>query len=199
MNKYLPGIAGLYIGLVSLFYIALISCATIPAEKKETSVTKSSTSKTTTKTTTKAPSEEKREVVTPSKPVVAANGAPGLERDILNLVNEYRQSRKLAPLTNNAAMEYQARMHSMNMATLRIPFGHQGMSFRMKYVKEKVSGVTDVAENVAYGNLSAKAVVQGWLKSPAHKKNIEGNYKYSGVGVARNAQNQLYFTQIFAK
>jgi Uncharacterized protein with SCP/PR1 domains len=195
MSKYLPGIAGLYIGFVSLFYITLISCATIPAEKKTTTATKTSTSTHTKKNET----AEKKVVVTPSKPVISANGAPGLERDILNLVNEYRKSRKLPPLSNNAAMEYQARMHSMNMATLRIPFGHQGLSFRMKYIKEKVSGVTEVAENVAYGNLSAKAVVQGWLKSPGHKKNIEGNYKYSGVGVARNAQNQVYFTQIFAK
>jgi uncharacterized protein YkwD len=195
MNKHLPGIAGFYIGIVSLFYISLISCATKPAEKTETSTTRSSSSNTTTKTA----STEKKVVVTPSKPVISANGAPGLERDILNLVNEHRQSRKLPPLSNNPAMEYQARMHSMNMATLRIPFGHQGMSFRMKYIQEKVKGVTDVAENVAYGNLSAKAVVTGWLKSPGHKKNMEGNFKYSGVGVARNAQNQLYFTQIFAK
>ena len=197
MNKYLPGIAGLYIGIVSLFFITLFSCATKPAEKTETYSTKPSSSRTT--SPSKTTSTEKKVVVTPSKPVISANGAPGLERDILNLVNEHRKSRKLPPLQNNAAMEYQARMHSMNMATLRVPFGHQGMSFRMKYVQEKVKGTTDVAENVGYGNLSARTVVTGWLKSAGHKKNIEGNYKYSGVGVARNAHNQLYFTQLFAK
>jgi len=142
---------------------------------------------------------EKKVVVTPSTPVVNANLAPGLERDVLSLVNEYRQSRKLPPLVPNPAMEYQARRHSMDMATHRIPFGHQGLPFRMKYISDKVPGVKDVGENVAFGNLSARAVVNDWLKSPGHKRNIEGNYKFTGIGVTRNMQNQIYFTQIFAK
>jgi uncharacterized protein YkwD len=131
--------------------------------------------------------------------VVSANPAPGVERDILDLVNRYRQSKKLPPLEVNAAMEYQARRHSMDMATYRIPFGHQGLSFRMKYITEKVQGVSQVGENVAFGNLSAEAVVNGWLNSAPHRKNIESNYRFTGIGVSRNMQNQLYFTQIFAK
>ena len=142
---------------------------------------------------------EKKVVVTPSTPVVEANLAPGLERDILGLVNDYRKTKKLPPLENNAAMEYQARRHSMDMGTHRVPFGHQGFSFRIKYVMEKVPGSTKVGENVAYGNLSAKAVVSGWINSAEHRKNMEGNFKYTGIGVTRNMQNQLYFTQLYAK
>jgi uncharacterized protein YkwD len=118
---------------------------------------------------------------------------------VLTLVNDYRRSKKLPPLQTNAAIEYQARRHSMDMGTHRIPFGHQGLSFRMKYITEKVEGVTQVGENVAFGNLSAKAVVNGWIKSAGHRQNMEGNYKFTGIGVTRNMQNQLYFTQIFAK
>lgn len=142
---------------------------------------------------------EKKVVVTPATPVVEANLAPGLERDILSMVNDYRKSKKLPPLQNNSAMEYQARRHSMDMGTHRIPFGHQGFSFRIKYIQEKVPGATQVGENVAYGNLSARAVVDGWIQSPEHRKNMVGNFKYTGIGVTRNLQNQLYFTQIFAK
>jgi uncharacterized protein YkwD len=155
--------------------------------------------KTVPKTSTTSSGGEKKVVVTPSTPVVEANLAPGLERDILGLVNDYRKTKKLPPLENNAAMEYQARRHSMDMGTHRVPFGHQGFSFRMKYVYEKVPGSTQVGENVAYGNLSAKAVVTGWINSPEHRKNMEGNFRYTGIGVTRNMQNQLYFTQIFAK
>jgi uncharacterized protein YkwD len=142
---------------------------------------------------------EKKVVVTPATPVVQANLAPGLERDILSLVNDYRKTKKLPPLQSNAAMEYQARRHSMDMGTHRIPFGHQGFTFRMKYIFDKIPGSTQVGENVAYGNLSAKAVVSGWINSPEHRKNMEGDFKYTGIGVTRNMQNQLYFTQIFAK
>ena len=144
-------------------------------------------------------SNEKKVIVTPSTPAVEANLAPGLEREIFRLVNDYRKTKKLAPLQTNAAIEYQARRHSMDMGTHRVPFGHQGLSFRIKYIQEKVPGATIVGENVAYGNLSAKAVVSGWIKSAEHRKNMEGSFKYTGIGVTRNMQNQLYFTQIFAK
>jgi uncharacterized protein YkwD len=192
MKKHWPGIAGFYVGTIFLFFIAFLACNK-PAEKSSTTPTKPSSSK------TSSSSSPKKVVVTPTRAVINASGAPGLERDILDLVNEHRRARKLAPLTNNQHMEYQARRHSMDMATLRVPFGHQGLSFRMKYITEKVPGVTDVGENVAYGQLTAKAVFTGWLKSPGHRKNIEGNYKYTGIGVARNQHNQLYYTQIFAK
>ena len=130
---------------------------------------------------------------------IDADRSEQVKRQILGLVNDYRKTKKLAPLQNNAAIEYQARRHSMDMGTHRIPFGHQGLSFRIKYIQEKVPGATIVGENVAYGNLSAKAVVSGWIKSTEHRKNMEGNFKYTGIGVTRNMQNQLYFTQIFAK
>lgn len=175
-------------------FLTIVGCEST----KSSSSTNSNTSKggSTSKPTT---STEKKVIVTPSTPVVEANLAPGLEREILSLVNDYRKTKKLAPLSTNAAIEYQARRHSMDMGTHRIPFGHQGLSFRIKYIQEKVPGATIVGENVAYGNLSAKAVVNGWIKSDEHRKNMEGSYKYTGIGVTRNMQNQLYFTQIFAK
>ena len=186
--------------LLSIYSIFICIFLTIAGceSTKSSSSTNSTASRggSTSKTTT---SGEKKVIVTPSTPVVEANLAPGLEREILSLVNDYRKTKKLGPLTTNAAIEYQARRHSMDMGTHRIPFGHQGLSFRIKYIQEKVPGATIVGENVAYGNLSAKAVVNGWIKSTEHRKNMEGSYKYTGIGVTRNMQNQLYFTQIFAK
>ncbi len=73
---------------------------------------------------------EKKVVVTPSTPVVEANLAPGLERDILGLVNDYRKTKKLPPLTNNAAcMEYQARRHSMDMGTHHVHLATRAFHF----------------------------------------------------------------------
>jgi uncharacterized protein YkwD len=175
--------------IYGLFVTTFFACT----NTKKTSETTGKRETTSTPATT-----EKKVVVTPATPVVNANLAPGLERDVLALVNKYRQSKKLPPLQSNPAMEYQARRHSMDMATHRIPFGHQGLTFRIKYISEK-TGVTQVGENVAFGNLSAESVVDGWLNSAPQRKNLEGNYKYTGIGVSRNMQNQIYFTQIFAK
>ena len=104
-------------------------------------------------------STEKKVVVTPSTPVVEANLAPGLERQILDLVNDYRKTKKLSPLQNNAAIEYQARRHSMDMGTHRIPFGHQGLSFRIKYIQEKVPGAIGAQQtkDLAFNNIKADA------------------------------------------
>lgn len=56
------------------------------------------------------------------------------------------------------------------------------------------------AENVAYNrgytDPVAKAV-EGWLNSSGHRRNIEGNYNLTGIGVAKNSQGAYYFTQIF--
>jgi uncharacterized protein YkwD len=191
-------IISIYTVFISIF-LTIIGCESTKSGSSDSSNTTSSRPVSKGGNTAKTTTTEKKVVVTPSTPIVEANVAPGLERQILGLVNDYRKTKKLAPLQTNAAIEYQARRHSMDMGTHRIPFGHQGLSFRIKYITEKVPGATTVGENVAYGNLSANAVVSGWIKSPEHRKNMEGNFKYTGIGVTRNMQNQLYFTQIFAR
>ena len=55
------------------------------------------------------------------------------------------------------------------------------------------------AENLAYGELSAEAVVKGWINSPGHKKNIEGNYTLTGIGTYQDAKGVIYFTQLFMR
>jgi len=41
--------------------------------------------------------------------------------------------------------------------------------------------------------------VDGWLNSPGHKKNIEGNFTLTGIGYARDHKGNIYFTQIFSR
>ena len=73
------------------------------------------------------------------------------------------------------------------------------VSRSIKNISRKVPGLTTFGENVAVGNMTAQSAVDGWLKSTEHRQNIEGNFRFTGIGVARNQQNQLYFTQIFAR
>ena len=57
-----------------------------------------------------------------------------------------------------------------------------------------------IAENVGYNmgySDPAGRVVERWLNSPGHKKNIEGNYNLTGIGVIQADQVTYYFTQIF--
>jgi uncharacterized protein YkwD len=114
------------------------------------------------------------------------------------LINQHRKAKGLAALVNNPVIETEARRHTVAMASHRSPFGHDGFSYRSKVITSRIQGITATAENVAYGSKSAEEVVEGWLKSPGHKKNIEGKFRLTGIGVARDEKSVLYFTQIFA-
>lgn len=146
---------------------------------------------------TPEPAKKSNPPVNPTAPETSSI-APALERDVLFYINKHRESKGLTPLTFNAIVAAEARKHSTNMASKRVPFGHQGMTSRTKSITGKIKTVHIVSENVARGPLSAQQVVNLWLKSPGHRKNIEGKYKFTGIGVARDRKSDLYFTQIFA-
>ncbi|MCF2148562.1 CAP domain-containing protein [Desmonostoc muscorum LEGE 12446] len=122
-----------------------------------------------------------------------------IEQSVFTQINSYRASKGLPALTRNSAIDNQARIHSQNMASGKVAFGHSGIQERLKAI-----GITYKAagENVAYNQGSsdpAKQAVQGWLQSPGHLANIKGNYNLTGVGVASNSKGQVYFTQIFLR
>ncbi|MEH2043198.1 CAP domain-containing protein [Nostoc sp.] len=122
-----------------------------------------------------------------------------LEQSIFNQINNYRISQGLSALTRNAAIDNQVRIHSQNMANGTVAFGHTGFSERVKAtrISYKAAG-ENVAYNQGYSD-PATIAVQGWLKSPGHLANIRGNYNLTGIGVAKNSQGAIYFTQIFIR
>lgn len=114
-------------------------------------------------------------------------------------VNEYRASKNLPPLKLNAVISEQAKIHSLNMAQHTVPFSHDGFQTRVQAIGKNITYKT-VAENVAYNSGYRDPVntaVEGWIKSDGHRKNMEGNYNLTGMGVAVNSDGEYYFTQIF--
>ncbi|MFA6058474.1 MAG: CAP domain-containing protein [Taibaiella sp.] len=125
--------------------------------------------------------------------------ASSMEREILRYTNEFRQSKGKSILIMENTINAQAEKHSMNMARGKTSFGHQGFKDRVNAIKSKAGFISAAAENVAYGNMSAKEVVQGWINSPTHRKNLLGDFTHIGIGVAGNKNGRLYFTQLFIK
>lgn len=122
-----------------------------------------------------------------------------IEASVYQQINQYRASQKLPALTRNSSIDTQARIHSQNMASGKVAFGHGGFSARIKAINIPYSAA---AENVAYNQGvkdPATTAVQGWLKSSGHLTNIKGNYNLTGIGVANNSKGQIYFTQIFLR
>lgn len=123
------------------------------------------------------------------------------EESVHQQINQYRRSQKLPPLTLDSNISKQARLHSQAMATGRLPFGHGGFEERVRAIAQSIP-YRQAAENVAYNqgySDPATQAVQGWLKSPGHLENIEGDFDVTGIGVSKNAKGDYYFTQIFIK
>ena len=138
--------------------------------------------------------------------VVQAAATPGvpsvnaaLERAVHELVNRHRRARGLAPLTLDPRISQQARLHSRAMAEGRTRFGHDGFTDRiaaLSHVMTCQRTAENVASNRGHRDPAGEAV-RGWLESRAHRENIDGSYNLTGIGVARNAAGEVFFTQIF--
>lgn len=127
----------------------------------------------------------------------ALAGDGDMEKEILELVNRYRQKKNLPALEYDKAIAKAAEKHSENMADKRVSFGHGGFDERIDGLMAKIKGANAAAENVAYGSETAEEVVAMWLKSKGHKKNIEGKFNMTGIGIARDKNGRIYYTQIF--
>lgn len=127
-------------------------------------------------------------------------GVQEVEARIHALVNEHRATLRLPPLRFDPGVAAVARRHSEAMAAGRVPFGHDGFSDRAEEVK-RMLGSRSMAENVAYDSRNPPdvRVMANWLNSPGHRRNIEGTFQLTGVGVARASDGTFYLTQLFVR
>lgn len=131
--------------------------------------------------------------------IAAPSGERQIEKEIFQLINEYREKNGLPPLQYSNAVADIAEHHSQRMADKDIPFGHKDFQQRYNAMKQELPDMTSGAENVAYGADDAAEAVALWLKSAGHKKNIRGNFTHTGISVVRDSEGHLYFTQLFVK
>jgi uncharacterized protein YkwD len=129
----------------------------------------------------------------------AARVNAAISREILFFVNEFRRSKGLPALQANSYISSVALGHSRDMLTGKSPFGHDGFRQRIDRISSRLGKLHVAAENVASGPMDAREVVDGWLHSPGHRRNIMGDFQLTGIGVAEAANGMIYFTQIFVK
>ncbi|MGB3613052.1 MAG: CAP domain-containing protein [Elainellaceae cyanobacterium] len=123
-----------------------------------------------------------------------------IEQQILEQINQYREEQGLTALRLDEAIQQQAQQHSSAMAQGTTPVSHQGFDDRVEAIAKSID-YRSAAENVAYNegySSPGEQAVQGWLDSPGHLENIQGDYTLTGIGVAQDGQ-AYYFTQIFIK
>lgn len=119
------------------------------------------------------------------------------EQTIAALVNDYRKKKGLSKLEFVEEISAVARNHSKRMGDKKVAFGHGGFDDRYSQLKKEIKRIGGAAENVAFGNIPLQKIVDGWIKSPHHRENMEGAFKLTGVGIYRDKKGTFYYTQIF--
>ena len=122
-----------------------------------------------------------------------------LEKEVVALVNQERAKLGLAPLKDNSQLSNVARTKSEDMATNNY-FSHTSPTYGSPFDMMKKFGITYNAagENIAMGQPTAASVMTAWMNSPGHKANIlSANFTEIGVGVAKNKNGSIYWTQEF--
>lgn len=150
-----------------------------------------------------------------------------LEKQIHVLINNERRIRGLTQLAWNDSLNGIARRHSKDMSK-RNYFDHfspEGHDFSYRYQQGGYScavregniihaGAENIALNHLYDSITtvngrmfhewnaqekiAYTTVEGWMKSPGHRKNIlTPAFKSEGIGVVIGPEGKVYITQNF--
>jgi uncharacterized protein YkwD len=134
-------------------------------------------------------------IVAPIKPPVAP---PPSTRDEINaftqLVNAHRKKIGCKPLTWISPVAKVAQRHSEDMAFHRF-FSHTNLQGESPFRRLERAGITYslAAENIAAGQRTAEQVLQSWLTSKGHRRNIEDcKLLQHGVGLYQN-----HWTHVF--
>jgi uncharacterized protein YkwD len=121
------------------------------------------------------------------------------EQALLDLTNKARQKEGLRPLKANAKLFEAARKHSANMARqqhLSHTLDGKNVGDRLREVRYRGFGW---GENVATGQSTPSEAIETWLDSPGHRKNmLSRSYREIGLGIAKDEDGGLYWTQVFA-
>ena len=145
----------------------------------------------------------------PFLPPLAAQ-ARELEERVISLVNDARSRALLCgdrlmaaapPVRANARLRATAAAHANDMAGLSF-FSHTGTDGSQVAERARRSGYAwrTVGENIAAGQMTAEAAMQGWLKSPSHCANLmQPSYTEMGLAFAVNPQSEsgVYWVQVF--
>jgi len=119
------------------------------------------------------------------------------ELQIEQKLNSYRASKGLAPLSRINHISHVSEGHDNYMISTKT-VDHSYFEEREQNLKATL-GAKRVGENIAYGYSTIDATFNAWLNSDLHKMNIEGDYTNFGVAVRKDANGDMYITNMFIK
>ena len=115
--------------------------------------------------------------------------------------NKEREKQGLPPLTLEALLTDAARAHARDMAEHET-MSHDGSDGSKPFERVQRSGYRyrNTGENVAFGTFGIPGLMQIWMDSPPHKKNIlEESFTEIGVGYQKGASGRTYWCVEFGR
>lgn len=125
-----------------------------------------------------------------------------LESQVVARINRFRAQKGLAPLTRHGGLDRIAEGHARDMMRKR-KMSHDGFRGRA-HVAEVSHGLSRLNENVMWGLGYEQAdlagiIVQGWIDSPGHRKNLLSDNEFIGVGISRDRGGTVWAAQVSAR
>lgn len=140
---------------------------------------------------------------TPSVPTTPSGSTDigTLENEVIRLVNVERAKIGQPALVQNSEVSRVARIKSEDFVKNNY-FSHTSPTYGSPFDMLKSFGIafTAAGENIASGQKTATDVMNSWMNSSGHKANIlSSTYNKIGVGVAKDNNGNLYWTQMFIR
>ena len=118
-----------------------------------------------------------------------------MEKQVVEIVNAERKKQNLTPLSIDESL---MKSCDVRVKELVEKFSHTRPDGSTCYTSIEID-YNAAAENIAYGQNSAQAVMTGWMNSEGHRNNIlSDKYTHIGVGCYEN-DNRLYWVQLFIR
>ena len=114
------------------------------------------------------------------------------------LVNQHRKQVGCKPLTWIGAVAVVAQQHSEDMFNYSF-FSHTNHLGKSPFDRLQGAGIRYrmAAENIASGQQTAEQVLQSWVRSSGHRRNIENcDLTQHGVGLSNNRWTHVMVTLV---
>ncbi|MEG9298003.1 CAP domain-containing protein [Mangrovibacillus sp. Mu-81] len=131
-----------------------------------------------------------------AKPAAETGELSQYEQKVVELTNQERAKQGLPALEVDAELSKVAKEKSRDMQANNY-FSHDSPTYGSPFDMMKQFGIeySSAGENIAMGQPTPEEVVQAWMNSEGHRKNImNSNYTHIGVGYVEDGH---YWTQQF--
>ena len=122
-------------------------------------------------------------------------------QEVVKLVNKERNAAGLPVLTENSRLSEVAQAKAEDMMKNGY-FSHTSPAYGSPFEMMRTFGITYTAagENIAKGQKTPAAVMDGWMSSSGHRANIlNASYEQIGVGFCKDSSGVTYWVQMFIR